>query len=84
MNGFANPRELYSDMGGPEDVAVWLEDEKWLRTVLLMNFTLVFFSVTKTWLPFPMNFWDRGTRMDIEGLANIIQSVGAQPDLIVP
>ena len=71
MNGFATPANYTVIWVDQNDVAVWLEDEKWLRTVLAHELQhLVFFSVTKTWLPFPMNDLYSGTPgWIIEGLA---------------
>ncbi len=71
MNGFATPANYTVIWVDQNDVAVWLEDEKWLRTVLAHELQhLVFFSVTKTWLPFPMNNLYSGTPgWVVEGLA---------------
>lgn len=70
-NGFATPANYTVIWVDQNDMAIWAEDEKWLRTVLAHELQhIVYFNVTKSWLPFPMNkLYGRTPGWVIEGLA---------------
>ena len=71
MNGFAMPSNHTVIWVDQNEVAVWTEDEKWLRTVLAHELQhIVFFNVTKSWLPRGMDMLFSGTPgWVVEGLA---------------
>lgn len=71
MNGFAMPSNHTVIWVDQNEVAVWTEDEKWLRTVLAHELQhIVFFNVTKTWLPRGMDMMFSGIPgWVVEGLA---------------
>jgi hypothetical protein len=70
-NGFATPANYTVIWVDQNDMAIWAEDEKWLRTVLAHELQhLVYFNVTKSWLPSPMNeLYGRSPGWVVEGLA---------------
>jgi hypothetical protein len=56
MNGFATWMYNTFIWVDQNDAALWVGDEKWMRTVLAHELQhLVFFNTVKTWLPEPMN-----------------------------
>ena len=71
MNGFAVPANYTVIWVDQNDVAVWNEGEKWLRTVLAHELQhLIYFNVIKSWLPFPMNqLYGGAPGWVVEGLA---------------
>ena len=71
MNGFAVPANYTVIWVDQNDVAVWNEGEKWLRTVLAHELQhLIYFNVIKSWLPFPMNqLYGGAPAWVVEGLA---------------
>ncbi len=71
MNGFAMPSNHTVIWVDQNEVAVWTEDEKWLRTVLAHELQhIAFFNVTKTWLPKGMDMLFSGIPgWIVEGLA---------------
>lgn len=71
MNGFAVPANYTVIWVDQNDVAVWNEGEKWLRTVLAHELQhLIYFNVIKSWLPFPMNqLYGSAPAWVVEGLA---------------
>ena len=56
------------------EMAVWSENEKWLRTVLAHELQHIIYNiVTKTWLPTPMNLlYEETPGWFIEGLAEYL------------
>jgi len=71
MNGFAVPANYTVIWVDQNDVAVWTEDEKWLRTVVAHELQhLVYFNVIKSWLPAPMDqLYGQTPSWVVEGLA---------------
>ena len=71
MNGFAVPANYTVIWVDQNDVAVWTEDEKWLRTVVAHELQhLVYFNVIKSWLPAPMDqHYGQTPSWVVEGLA---------------
>ena len=56
LNGFAMPSNHTVIWVDQNDAALWVGDEKWLRTVLAHELQhLVYFNTIKTWLPEPMS-----------------------------
>jgi len=56
LNGFAMPSNHTIIWIDQNDAALWVGDEKWLRTVLAHELQhLVYFNTIKTWLPEPMS-----------------------------
>ena len=55
-NGFATPANYTVIWLDVNEMAIWTEGEKWLNIVLAHELQhLVYFNVTKTWLPTPMS-----------------------------
>ncbi len=71
LNGFAMPSNHTVIWVDQNDAALWVGDEKWMRTVLAHELQhLVFFNTVKTWLPEPMNAIYAGVPgWIVEGLA---------------
>ena len=71
LNGFAMPSNHTVIWVDQNDAALWVGDEKWMRTVLAHELQhLVFFNTVKTWLPEPMNTIYAGVPgWIVEGLA---------------
>jgi len=71
MNGFAVPANYTVIWVDQNDVSVWGEGEKWLRIVLAHELQhLVFFNVTRSWLPSPMDqLYSRPPAWLVEGQA---------------
>ena len=71
MNGFAVPANYTVIWVDQNDVAVWTEDEKWLRTVVAHELQhLVYFNVVNSWLPSPMGqLYGQTPGWFVEGLA---------------
>lgn len=71
LNGFAMPSNHTVIWVDQNDAALWVGDEKWLRTVLAHELQhLVYFNTIKTWLPEPMNMFYAGAPgWIVEGLA---------------
>ena len=71
LNGFAMPSNHTVIWVDQNDAALWVGDEKWMRTVLAHELQhLVFFNTVKTWLPEPMNSLFAGVPgWIVEGLA---------------
>jgi len=71
LNGFAMPSNHTVIWVDQNDAALWVGDEKWLRTVLAHELQhLVYFNTIKTWLPEPMNALVAGVPgWIVEGLA---------------
>ena len=71
MNGFAVPANYTVIWVDQNDVAVWSEDEKWLRTVVAHELQhLVYFNVINSWLPSPMGqLYGQTPTWFVEGLA---------------
>ena len=56
LNGFAMPSNHTVIWVDQNDAALWVGDEKWLRTVLTHELQhLVYYNTIKTWLPEPMS-----------------------------
>ena len=70
-NGFAVPANYTVIWVDQNDMTIWAEGEKWLNIVLAHELQhLVYFNVTKAWLPFPMNeLYGRSPGWVVEGLA---------------
>ena len=71
LNGFAMPSNHTVIWVDQNDAALWVGDEKWLRTVLAHELQhLVYFNTIKTWLPDPMNSMVAGVPgWIVEGIA---------------
>lgn len=71
MNGFATHMNNTFIWVDQNDVAIWLEDKKWLCQVLTHELQhIVFFNVIKTWVPEPWSRIFSGTPgWFVEGLA---------------
>ena len=70
-NGFAVPANYTVIWVDQNDMTIWTEGEKWLNIVLAHELQhLVYFNVTKSWLPFPMNeLYGRVPGWVVEGMA---------------
>ncbi len=71
LNGFAVPSNHTIIWVDQNDAALWVGDEKWMRTVLAHELQhLVYFNTIKTWLPEPMNSLISGVpSWVVEGIA---------------
>ncbi len=71
LNGFAMPSNHTIIWIDQNDAALWVGDEKWMRTVLSHELQhLVYFNTIKTWLPEPMNSLTAGVPpWIVEGIA---------------